>query len=213
MKSLAAFLTILSMVVMPCLAQDDAACVTETKALVDNNQAVEGAYKDMQSDLEVALKANPFSFCNVLNAECTINIQDYSSDLKTTCEAESGQLVEEDLVATCSGKVSDVTIPNDFTVTVLNAPLCAGVSCDPAALPSEIKNQIKTILDDVVKEIEAAVNGTTLMCDIQIGDGGANATPGDGGEATSAPATTSGSQATTIWVIAASVTLMSSILM
>jgi hypothetical protein len=48
MKSLAAFLTILSMFVMPCLAQDDAACVTETKALVDNNQAVEGAYKDMQ---------------------------------------------------------------------------------------------------------------------------------------------------------------------
>jgi hypothetical protein len=199
MKNLSTVLTILSMVVMPCLvvAQNNATCVTETNALLDSTPAVEAAYADMQTALENDLKANPTSFCDILNRECSINVGAYSADLKTTCEAEDGQLVEKDLVATCNGNVGGVPL-NDFLINVFKAPLCAGASCDPDDLPDEIENDIESILTDVVKEIEAVVGGN-LKCTVQIVDEGAT--------------TASGVQATAALTTAAGVTLFSFIVM
>jgi hypothetical protein len=194
MKNLATVLTIMSMVIMPCLvvAQNDTDCVTETKALLDTNQAVKAAYAELQTVLEADLKKDPTAYCNILGGKCDINIGAHSANLTSTCVAEGGQLVEKDLVATCSGKVQNIPIPDGFTVNVFKAPLCAGASCDPDDLPSEIENQIPDIVDDVVKEIEAAVGGT-LMCDVEVvGEGNSTSLPTSGVQAAAALTTAAG---------------------
>jgi hypothetical protein len=61
---------------------DDATCVTETEALL-SSQAFQGGN----------LRENPLTFCNIV-------IEAYSSGLKTTCMAESGQLVGKNVIAT-----------------------------------------------------------------------------------------------------------------
>lgn len=195
MKNLATIFTILFMAVTPSLAFDNATCVTETKELA-SNQAIKGAYADVQASLESDLKTNPLDFCNIINAECKVNIQAYSANLSSACEAEGGQLVEKDLTATCNGNLAGTPIPDDFQVLVFDAPLCAGASCDPSALPSEIETEMKSVLEDVVTEVNTAINGN-LKCDVSIN--------GDG--------TTSGVQATAIWTSAAGVALLSSIMM
>jgi hypothetical protein len=58
-----------------------------------------------------------------MSFECNINIEAYSADLESTCVVEGGQLVEKDLVVTCSGEVQNFTIPDGFTVNVFKAPL------------------------------------------------------------------------------------------
>jgi glucan 1,3-beta-glucosidase len=171
---------------------DDAACVTETEALV-SNQAVQSAYSDMQTALEDDLQGNPMTFCNVVDAECSINIGAYSSSLKSTCAAQSGQLVGKNLTATCSGEVSGFPIPDNFSIRVFQAPLCAGASCDPNALPSELEAQIKTVLEDVVDEIDTALGGG-LVCVVNV--------EGD---------TTSGAHSTAILTVAVGVTLLFSV--
>jgi hypothetical protein len=198
MKYLVTVLTILSMVVMPCLAQDDAACVSETNALMDDNQAIGDAYDAMETALKVAITGGPMDFCDIGRAECSINVGSYSSSLKTTCDAENGQIVESNVNATCSGDVLTNVTQSEFAITVEAAPLCAGKSCDPTAIPTEIEDQFTTIFETILAEINTAFDGT-LECISQIEP------------ATSA---TSGALATTIWVSAAAgATLVASILM
>jgi hypothetical protein len=230
MKYLAIALTTLFMIDMPCLAQDSAACVTETESLMDNNLAVESAYDALEDSLEAAISANPETYCSILNKKCSINVGDFSSSLKTTCEAEAGQFVEKDVTATCGGILSSVST-SGFTIVAEAAPLCAGTSCDPDAIPTAIEAYFNTTVSDIVDEVSDVFLGN-LQCSLQIGSGsggsgggdtaapGATPAPNSGGESAPAPTPsgaastpTSGAQATTIWVGAAGVTLVSSILM
>ena len=206
MKNPATIFTILFMAVTPSLAAlnnatfNNATCITETKSLT-TTQVVMSAYAGVQASLENDLKANPFQFCDIVNAQCTINIQPYSANLTSSCEAEGGQVVERDLTATCNGNVMGAPIPNDFTVLVYKAPLCAGESCDPSALPADLETQLETVLKDVVGQVNAAISGS-LTCDVSIN-------PVDNGGGT----TTSGVQATTIWISITGVALLSSFIM
>jgi exo-beta-1,3-glucanase (GH17 family) len=173
---------------------NSAACVTETEALVAN-QAVQGAYSDLQTALEGDLKETPLAFCNLLDAECIINVGPYSSNLKTSCEAQSGQLVGKNLSATCNGELSGFPIPDNFSILVFETPLCTGASCDPNALPSELEAQFKAVVEDVVDEISAAL-GDGLECVTNVEDDGS----------------TSGAHVAAIMPAAAGVSLLFSIL-
>jgi hypothetical protein len=235
MKNFAAILSILSIVVTPCLAQfDNATCVSETASLSDN-LAVEAAYDAMGSALKADLKSDATQFCSVISLTCTIDIGEYSSSLKTTCEAQGGQLVERDLSKTCSGTVTG----RDLKIVAEAAPLCAGASCDPTALPAGVEAGLEAVIGVIVDGVSLVFPGN-LTCDVQIaptsagsGSGGGDGTPtttepapaptsagsgSGGGDGTPtatepAPAPTSRAQATTIWVSAASLTLVSFIWM
>jgi hypothetical protein len=179
MKNFAAILSILSIVVTPCLAQDEAACVNETASLA-TNQAVTDAYQAMFDEVEAAVTANPLQFCDISSRTCTIDVGEYTSSLKTTCEAQGGQLVEREVNATCSGTVSGIPITG-FEVATEGVPLCAGASCDPGALPDEVLNGLEGVVEEIVSGINLAFDGS-LVCEFEIGSGS-----GGGGDTTPSP--------------------------
>jgi hypothetical protein len=198
MKNFAAILIILSIVFTPCLAQDEAACVNETASLAAN-QAVMDAYQAMAQALLDDLYDNVLQFCNVFSQNCTLDVGEYTSSLKTTCEAQGGQLVERNVDGTCNGDVAGIPL-TDFEIAVDGAPLCAGISCDPSAIPAEIEGGLETVAQDIVVGVNIALDGN-LECDFEIGSGSTPTAP------------TSGAQATTVWVSAACLTLVSFIWM
>jgi hypothetical protein len=197
MKNFAVIFSILSIVVTPCFAQGDDECVSETTEL-SSNQAVIDAYDAMAATLGANLTADPFEFCDIGSTECNFDLGEYTSSFKITCKAEGGQIVERDVNASCNGFA--VVPHTDFDIVVEGAPICVGMSCDPTAIPAEIEAEVETVVEDIVANINLAVNGN-LTCDFEIDDSG-----GGGGEIA-----TSGAQATTFWMSAAGIILVSSI--
>jgi hypothetical protein len=60
-------------------------------------------------------------------------------------------------------RIVRVSPPDDFTIRVFRASFCAAASCNSNALPSELEAQIKTVLEDVVDEINSALDDG-LVC-------------------------------------------------
>jgi hypothetical protein len=217
MKNFAAILIILSIVVTPCLAEDESACKTESTTLAKNQAVIDG-YQNMTDGLADGLSNEDFD-CDITSLECSISVAGYTANLETVCEENNGIMVESEVVATCSGEVTNVPV-TDLMTMVVGVPLCVGASCDPRDLPADVESGFVTVFDDsILPEIDQIYKGS-LECEVKTEGGSETVGPssdgggpsGDGG-GTPPPSPTSGAQATAIWVSAAGLTLVSSIWM
>lgn len=146
-------------------ASDDAACITESVALI-SGESVRGPYEDLRTAIETDVKADFMQFCSVIQRKCTVNVADYSSALESACTAEGGQIVSKQATLDCSGKLMNVPIPGGIDIVILNIPGCVGASCNAQDLPDEILAVFNMAVEQVATEVETAVaESADITCD------------------------------------------------
>jgi len=142
-----------------CQAQNtttfnEADCTSETTSL-NTDPTIEAAVSDLQTQVSTAVQDDFFSFCSILDRACTVDIDNYSSELQTSCNEAGGQIARRSASLECRGKVVGVPIPGGVELKFANIPACVGTSCDPDNLPQVVVDAV----DAVLQQVETVVEG------------------------------------------------------
>mmetsp|Transcript_18541 Transcript_18541/g.22262 ORF Transcript_18541/g.22262 Transcript_18541/m.22262 type:complete len:206 (-) Transcript_18541:97-714(-) len=143
-------------------------CNAETVE-INTNADVLKASTSLRDEVEKLLTADAFAdFCSIIRRKCTLDLADYSSEMKTQCATIGGQFVELDQKLGCDGQiVGSLSIPG--SVEILNVPGCIGQSCDSQNFTSDIQDTLTTLITDAEEEIEKAL-GDRIDCEPSSGN-------------------------------------------